>query len=550
MKKCVRDFLFNHLIDGAKKCLNRFNSETGRFLDEFYSSPEGMKLSGDGQGWAITNQDVVYAYAYLYKTAGENNPFFNNKDTFALILKSVQAWRDYQYPDMQMEFVKVNGECWGPIYMPWSWYHWLETYILLYADLDEATRTDWERAMMPGFEEFARQDTDFVHNIPVWQAMCLNRAGKFFNRRDWIDAANKLIKNACLAQTPYGYWEEHKGPTAGYHTIYMHALGLYYFHGGEVDVIDAIRRGTAFLQASTYPCGSFVDTHEGRRRYESVHCDTHSPLDNATGAVACVATVAGERYLETHMSHLSNEAPALPHLTAILFADDTKTPVDSFTGFESFADDELNTVFDKLSILRHNDCQVTLSAYTAPPTENRFGFDRQAFASIWSKNGDLIMGDGNSKNQPEMSTFLISDSAGSPLCYIPTDGRILSDGSLELNYSDFARCRIHRSISDKRIELSYCAELSDPSYSWRIALPLRPGFVSGNTPYTVSSCNGSTVIEFSGWRISFKNAFSLISPFRPYNSYVRDCRADLESCLLAVHITPAGSEITVIFERM
>ena len=45
--------------------------------------------------------------------------------------------------------------------------------------------------------------------------------------------ADELIRNACAAQDPDGFWPEHQGPTVGYNIVYLHAFGLYHFHGGS-----------------------------------------------------------------------------------------------------------------------------------------------------------------------------------------------------------------------------------------------------------------------------------------------------------------------------
>ena len=138
----IRTVLLKSLIESAKNYRQNFDESTGRFMIYPPDLKEGDDLSD--KGWTVRNQDPVLAYAYLYKTPAENNCFYNDPATLEMILKGVQAWRTWQYPDGTMEFIYSNGERWGPIYMPWSWYHWLETYILLYDDLTAAQREDWE----------------------------------------------------------------------------------------------------------------------------------------------------------------------------------------------------------------------------------------------------------------------------------------------------------------------------------------------------------------------------------------------------------------------
>ena len=94
--------------------------------------------------------------------------------------------------------------------------------------------------------------------------MSLHRAGVVFNKEEWKSTADKVMKNAIEVQHPDGFWPEHKGPTVSYNYVYAHALGLYRYHGGAVDVLETLKRSLKFHQAFTYPDGSTVETIDGR----------------------------------------------------------------------------------------------------------------------------------------------------------------------------------------------------------------------------------------------------------------------------------------------
>ena len=142
----LKNYFFKALVMSAEKYLETFDEKSGRFL-------------GENGGWAVTLQDPILAYSYLYTTNGPDNSFYMNKKTLDMIIKAVKALRDFQYPDGQLEFIKVDGSKWGPIYMPWTFYHWLETFALLEGHLPEDIKEDWIKGLMPAFESFNKCDT-------------------------------------------------------------------------------------------------------------------------------------------------------------------------------------------------------------------------------------------------------------------------------------------------------------------------------------------------------------------------------------------------------
>jgi len=550
MKNKIKAYFTKGLISSALDYKKHFDPVTGRFMEYVVMTPDGRRQPQENLGWAITQQDPILAYAYLYKTEFPDNPFYQDSETLVMICKAVQAWRDFQYPDGQMEFIKVNGECWGPIYMPWSWYFWLETYIMLADVLPEETKADWRTGMFPGFESYAKQDPEHVHNIPVWQAMTVHRAGQYFGRQDWIDGGDALIANTCKAQHPDGFWAEHKGPTIGYNAVYMFALGMYFAHGGKVDVLPAIRRGTEYMQMFTYPSGAGVDTIDGRQHYHAV-----KPGEKGGDSTfpAYAATTGGLAFVEAHLSDYSQTKINMQHTTAFMLALDLvdESRRDVFAGLSGFDGRDFVASYGSATVVRKNNRQITLSAYTAPLTTSRWGMDRQALASVWTEDADLLMGSANSKNHIELSTFVIGDVNGKVLSYIPTTGKVVKDGIVSLDYDGYADCTIEGSICDcGKIKLTYSAKLADPAYQWRIGLPLFADFDVKKSAYTVSNLDGKNCIEYKGWRVSFAGNYKIVSPIRPFNPYVKDGSCDMEHYLLAVNVYPSGKRLEVTFEKI
>ncbi|MCB0079956.1 MAG: hypothetical protein KDE47_03455, partial [Caldilineaceae bacterium] len=242
------------LIEDVPMNLARFDESTGRFLTE--------------GGWAVTNQDLVYPLALLYRTQHPDNPYFQDQHILGYACRGGDAWRDFQYPDGKVEFIKVDDSTWGPIYMPWSMYHWLETYALLRDELGDERRARWEDGLTLAYDGIAAGlAAGRVHNIPTWDGMATFRAGQIFDREDWREAGRNMIYRTVEEQQPGGYWLEHHGPTPSYNLVYVHAIGLYHFFSGDESVLDCLESATDFHIRYTYPDGRLVETIDGRVKY-------------------------------------------------------------------------------------------------------------------------------------------------------------------------------------------------------------------------------------------------------------------------------------------
>ena len=153
------------------------------------------------------------------------------------------------------------------------------------------------------------------------------------------------------------------------------------------------------------------------------------------------ATAAGRTYIQANLCCFSpTNIPLEYTATALIMLDGLTGEADAYSGLPGFAEPNFIQIYGKSSIVRKNGRQITLSAYTAPLTESHWGMDRQAFVSVWTEDAGLIMGSGNSKTQPEFSTFAISDAAGKSSELYSTSGTIIADGICELIYGDKGIC--------------------------------------------------------------------------------------------------------------
>ena len=191
-----------------------------------------------------------------------------------------------------------------------------------------------------------------------------------------------------------------------------------------------------------------------------------------------------------------------------------------------------------------------LGNYTAPSVDNRWGTDRQSFVSLWHRRSGLIIGGGNSRNQPEAGN-LCWDRDDRTL-YVPdaieavpgddSDAVILSLGAHRVEFR--ARSGDDRSTVTIRL-------LSDaPADGLRAGLPLRivPGSplkVDGNDYLPPEAglraqAHGSMTVAHGAWRIRVPDGCTVVYPVKPFNPYHPDGDAPPEDFRAAIVLPLTG----------
>jgi hypothetical protein len=325
--------------------------------------------------------------------------------------------------------------------------------------------------------------------------------------------------------------------------VYAHALGLYRYHGGSVDVLETLKRSLQFHQAFTYPDGSTVETIDGRVKYHKV---TKNGRGGTTGLVGFLSTSGGISYI-THMLDLfSSTDIALPHTASLLIMLDNINDsfVDNFKGYSNFNSSTLSLIHGSGSIIRKDNKQITLSSYTAPLTDNRWGLDRQSFVSVWEDKASLVLGSGNSKYQPQHSTFVIEDNNGNVISYIPETAVHNGAERVELNYAG-NKCSINSDIDiNGTVILAFSAQVKE-GLKWHINLPLKPELDLRKSKINISSKNGKNVIAYSNVSIGFTEQYELELPSMPFNPYEPEGISALEEGVALLTIYPDKENITV-----
>jgi len=512
------------LAKNIAKELARFDPQTGRFMT--------------GTGWAVTNQDAMLSMAYLYLTPHPGNPFHRDPGFLRTIGQVGDAVRDFQYPDGRVEFVKVDGSKWGPIYMPWTMYHWLETFHALRDVLDAARGARWEEGLRLAFTGIARElrerldgaDTDaIVHNIPTWNAMSLRRAADVLGCPAWAAIANRLLRHAVDAQDPDGYWPEFAGPTTSYNLVYVHALGLYRLQGGEIDVLPALERALRFHQTFTYPDGTLVETIDGRVKYH----DRRNP----SGLVGFSLLPHGRRYVMALVRRAidGGECWVQPHFAQLLRywpdgAAAERAP-------SSFEDERFQAALARAIVIKEHGWYICLSGFTGVSVAARWAQDRQSFVGVWQRTTGLVIGGGNSKDQSEWSTFQVVTGDGEQFA-VPDAGAVdLDRRTVDLECRG-RRLRVQLVALDERTLTLRMTAYGHAGDALVVHLPLQlhPGEVIetsvggeqtvSESALRVAAPGGGQWVGHGPWRLEWEGGFTLEWPSFPFNPYAQDGKSN------------------------
>lgn len=543
----IRKAVLHTLVEDVEKNLARFDPTSGRFLT--------------GDGWAVTNQDLVYPLALLYQTQDAENPYYQDARILDFAQRGGDAWRDFQYPDGKVEFVKVDGSKWGPIYMPWSMYHWLESYALLRPELDAPRRQRWEEGLTLAYDGIAQDlAAKHVHNIPTWNGMATYRAGQLFDRADWLQAGQEMIQAAVANQQPGGYWLEHHGPTPAYNYVYVHALGLYHLFSGDASVLPAIQRALDFHIRYTYPDGRTVETIDGRVKYHD------RVSDNAYAAFSLFPQ--GRRYVRLLVDNLllTRAQQDAPHISYIVTSGSLKIAsaeyglsprlASAYAHYQEgpeapIPQDQANYAIhdpDHALIRRQDGWFTCISGVVTPAVESRWGQDRQSYLSVWHEKSGLIAGGGNAKDQPDFSTFVLGQ--GDDRQYMPSSIVLQSQegGDAAQLYYGPTCCNLQVIVdgpSQLRVVLDGPAEASG-----RLTLKMAAGktLTTANgevhavdeTELTLTAVESGGWIAHGSWQISLPPGSHLRWPVRPFNPYAADGAGPLEEAV-AVLAVPLGT---------
>ncbi len=532
------------LIRGIPPILSGQNPKTGRF----------------GEGiWIVNDQNVVFPLAVAWALPHSSNPYYHRSDVLEAVMAGGDALIDDQDENGQWMFRKKDGSTWGKISMPWTYTRWIRAFNLIRDGMPAPRRARWEKALLLGYDHIAKHELGHVHNIPTHHAMGLYQAGRVFNRQDWCQQASAFIQKVAASQNPGGYWPEHLGPAVLYNFVYSEAIGSYYNMSEDKTVLPCLNRAARFHAVFTYPDGTGVETIDGRNPYLStIRVGTPGFTFSPEGRSAMLRQWRALLRLKGNLS--ADEAASL-----ILHGEEgpLEVPVERPNPYRAILGD------GDAIVQQRDGWFFCLSALTRPIPPVRWGEDRQNMMSLFHDSTGLIVGGGNTKLQPQWSTFTVGDTSllyhrpgdinpkflpPPGLYHVPTRASLASNGdAVSFTYGE-EECRLAIAIAGpKQARITYSTEARmhkpveahvtlrpHPGETWRTASGRRGVF--GKEPVWFGPGETGAWFEHHGWRISIPPEATVSWPVLPHNPYRKDGFAGMDEGLL-VAVLPFSDQI-------
>ena len=477
-ERSFRDLIIEHMVKGVPAAKKRFDRKTGWF-----------RYVGEGASARLREQDIIISIALLYTADSPANTMRGSKEVLALASRAGDALLDDMDSEGRFSGLKTDGSDWGRGYSCWTAYYWLEAYVLLRDYLDPMRRRRWEKGLRLTHTGAARELEEKwkgrTHNIATWFAMSLVRAGQVFEVPEWIELGADKCRTTARHQHPDGYWPEGSGPTIGYNLTYVHSLGLYYRFTGDAKVLPALRRATRFHLDFTYPDGTRVETVDGRQRYLA-HDAGHAGKSAGTGWPGFAVTPEGRGLVAWCVERLRERwpdgglSPGLASAWQHVPDDSGKTPPQAKRRYLSVYPPK----HPRTIVRRSGPWFVCLSGYLTPPRERknytlkRWIMDRAQHLSIWHEKVGLVVGGGNSKNDPARSTFIVW--SGNRCFYVADSAELKAStkegDAITLRYGR-RRCTLNvKALGPDRIEVVFSGpEKGKCSATASFTMPFQPG---------------------------------------------------------------------------
>ena len=370
-----------------------------------------------------------------------------------------------------------------------------------------------------------------------------------FRNREWERVGAEVMHRlATEEQTPDGYWGEltDNGPTTGYNALTLSGVALYWEHSGDPAALEAIRRATDFHISFTWPDGTPAETINGRNRYVGVSPWAHFAFSHfpegrgyaefLTGFFRAEKLAAGEGGVAQTLGRIAQNA--------LYYHEGESVP----TAQERPAYSRQLRV--PAGIRKTGPWVVCLSGLIDSPIANQFTLDRQGHLSIYHETLGLVVTGANSKNQPELATFV--EQGESHPRHIPVSSRLrMSDDRdrLGLGYeTGFLELDLPKPGTAK-LPFRFTVIETNPNRLRSATLTLQLCLKAGEALETAKSkiVLGESRVELGpdeiggtirhhGWTIKVDPSARLRWPVYPFNPYRNAPETDLRHAVGALSI--------------
>jgi hypothetical protein len=384
---------------------------------------------------------AMFAAAVLYIRMHPANPSMGDRKKLELALRLGDLLAESSAQDRAEN--KQHYE--------WEIHFWLDTYRLLEPELGQDRRTRWRTEIEKITRWFAGEVAARI-DFPRYQgpyirtstnhlalfASTVYLAGRVLPHKEWEAlGARAMHRLAAEEQTADGYWGEFtdNGPATGYNYLTMTCVALYWEHSRDQAALEALRRATTFHKHFTWPDGTPVETINGRNRHWGV-----SPW----GHFGFTHWPDGRRYA-AFLAGFFRSPPALGKeggLGSKTIGRLAQSALYHHEGATEPTPQEMTRSQHQMKvpagIRKTGPWTVCLSGLIDTPIDSQFTLDRQGHLSIHHEKLGLIVTGANSKNQPELATFL--EKTRDRVTTIPLSSRLrMSDDRdrLGLGYHTF-----------------------------------------------------------------------------------------------------------------
>ncbi len=483
------------------------------------------------------NPGAMFAAAVLYAKKQDANPSFGDKQKLELALKL----GDLLASDA------ANDKAENKQHYEWEIHFWLDTYRLLDNELGNERRARWKREIETITRWFAGETAARI-DFPRFQgpyirtstnhlaifASTVHLTGIALSNKEWESlGARAMHRLAAEEQTSDGYWGEFtdNGPATGYNYLTMNCVALYYEHTRDKAALEALRRATTFHKYFTWPDGTPVETINGRNRHWAVSPWGHfgfSHWPDGRGYAEFLADFFDGR-------QLGSKTVGRLAQSALYYHEGRPTKAPQW--MTSF----VHQMKVPAGIRKTGPWTVCMSGLIDTPIDSQFTLDRQGHISIYHDTFGLIVTGANSRNQPELATFL--EKTKDRTNTIPLSSRLrMSDDRdrLGLAYSTFFADVEIPAPKDDSLQLRIPITETGRGRLQNVTLNLQLCLKTGETLETAKAkfvLNEKRIdlgpeqiggwIRHRGWTLHVDPAARLTWPILPFNPYKNAPETDM-----------------------
>lgn len=490
-----------------------------------------MQAELEGLDQTKANPGAMFAAAVLYTKKHPANPACGERTLLDLALALGDRMADVAERDKAEN--KQDYE--------WEIHFWLDTLRLLDKDLGAERRARWSRELdkigrwfagqVEARQDFPRYQGPYIRtstNHLALFASTVYLAGRVLPRPEWEAlGARVLHRLAAEEQTADGYWGEFTdhGPATGYNYLTMTCVALYWEHSHDQAALEALRRATTFHKYFTWPDGTPVETINGRNRHWAVSPWGHfgfSHWPDGRGYAEFLASFFGVREERLGSKSIGRIAQSALYYHEGM-ADKTPQQRPTF----------VHAMQVPAGIRKHGPWTVCLSGLIDTPIDSQFTLDRQGHLSIFHDKVGLLITGANSRQQPELATFV--ERTKSRLTTIPLSSRLRLDDTrarLGLGYHTFFAELEVPVPNEERLPFRFHivetgrGRLQDVKLNLQLCLKsgatletAKSKFVLADKRIDLDAAELGGWISHCGWKLTIPATAQFVWPVLPFNPY-------------------------------